>query len=177
MSTINEFNSSRWSLTLSNIPTTKSEVGKINPSVFENFVKTCTLPDYNLDIQESNFKNTIRKYPNSRYNNELSQITLEFFVDEDLDNYYAMRTWITELRKYNSMKNEDSLVDSSIKTIILTLKDNENRPRKYIKFHDCFLINLSALTLNYGSDSNVTFTCTFVYNDNTVEKADILTNN
>lgn len=165
MSQINTFNSENFGVVFSNIPIPTTSTTKIKPGVLNNYVRGVTLPDYNLEVTPSNFGRRQRSQPVSRINNELTQLTIDFAVDEDLDNYYALVNWIVEIRNGRPTKHDQYLHDSTIKSIIIIAKDNQKRDRQLFTFKDCMLVNISALTLRHGSSQEVEFSCTFTYYD------------
>jgi hypothetical protein len=177
MSLLNTFHSDSFKVVFSNIPQVSIDSEKIKMGVLNNYVKAVTLPDYTLEVVKSDFMDMSRLNPSSRYNNEFSQLTIEFKLDEDMENYFYLHKWINELRKGNATKNDTLLHESNIKSIQIILKDNQKRNRKIITFKECCLLSLGSLPLEFGSSQEILFTCTFDYYDFSIEKADVVANN
>lgn len=178
MSKINTFNTDNFSVIFSDIPIPENSVVRPNIRLFNNFVKTVTLPDYNLETLESTFGNIVRKNPISRINNDFTQLTIDFKVDEDLSNYMTFYTWIQELRKGKATKNSGGkLHKSNIAAIQIVVKDNEKIERYRLKFTECQIISLSSLVLQYGVDDEVIFSTTMNYHNFEIIKGTKTTNN
>jgi hypothetical protein len=177
MSLRNTFHSDNFQVIFSNIPQPIEDTEKIKIGVLNNYVKMVTLPDYNLETIKSDFFNMSRSNPSSRYNSELSQLTIEFKLDEDMDNYFCLHKWMNELRKGNPTKDNTLLHESNISSIQFILKDNQKRNRKIMTFKECVLISLGSLPLEFGTAQEVLFTTTFEYHDFIMEKSDVIANN
>ena len=177
MSVINTFNTDSFSVVFSNIPVPENEP-EVDVKLFNNFLKSVTLPDYNLEVQDSYFGNIVRKQPISRINNDLTQMTFDFKVDEDLQNYMACYTWIKELREGRATKHSlGKLHKSNIAAINVIVKDNEKREKYRLVFKECQIISLSALVLQYGINDEVIFSTTMNYHNFEIVKSSVVTNN
>ena len=178
MSKINTFNNDSFSVVFSNIPIPQTSVVQPSIRLFNNFVKGVTLPDYNLETLESTFGNITRKNPISRINNDLTQITIDFKVDEDFVNYMTFYLWIKELREGKYTKNSGgNLHQSNISAIQVIVKDNEKIERYRIRFTECQIISLSSIVLQYGVNDEVIFSCTFNYHNFEILKSTKNVNN
>jgi hypothetical protein len=163
MSAPNVFRSSKWKVSFSNIPTV-IDITEMN--LFDNYVRALTIPSYSIEVITSNFKNFVVNNPISRANDNPEQITIEFNVSEDAKNYYAFFTWQKTLRYGQNVSSTDNLIrHSTIKSIDVTLLDNEKNPKNRLSFSNAFLTNLGSLNLVMGSDSNVSFSTSFIYEE------------
>ena len=81
---------------MSNVPSI-STYRDIN-SMYENWVKSITLPDINLEYLMSDFKTYSQRSPISRVNNNLTPIIAEFKVNEDLTNYLNLVELMQQLK-------------------------------------------------------------------------------
>lgn len=174
---MNNFSSDKWELMFSNIPVPSTRTAALDVSLYNNFVRSVTLPDFNMETIDSNFKNTVRRSPISRFNDNLTQITIEFQVDEDMDNWHNLFQWMLELRKGEVVKGESYQHNSTIKNVAMIIKDNENRTRSTLYFNDCFIVNLSSLNLQYGSSEALTFSVTLNYEQMSLVKSTATANN
>lgn len=161
MTTINTYHNSKWKLTLSNIPTISKYRDLIG--MYENFIKSITIPDYNIEMLFSDFKHDRRRNPNSRYNDNLTPIILEFKLNEDLTNYINLVEFMQQLR-YGEI-DTNTLKESVIKSLNIIFLDNQRRDTYKIYFTNCFIESLSSLPLTMGEDSEITFTVTMTYDD------------
>lgn len=177
MSTINRLATDKFKVVFSNIPLPQSRTTPLNIGVMNNFVRSVTLPDYNIEIQKADFGNFSRPHPMTKINNELTQLQLEMIVDEDMENYYAIYEWMREIKSGRPTQGHTTLHESTISDIIIQLLDNEDREKSRLKFQGCILASLSSLTMTYGSSEQVVFTMTLTYSDFTLERSSNVTNN
>jgi len=178
MSTVNQANSDRFKAVFSNIPMPDTRTTRIDMEIFNNFVRSITLPDSSIELTQSEFMNIVRRYPISKYNNDLSQLTIEFFADEDLSNYKAFFDWMKLLR-YGCGNNADGRAssDTVIDVISVIMLDNQSRKTNTLTFDRCFLVSLSSLSLVFGSSEELQFSCTFAFDDfNIVSTTKVLNN-
>ena len=177
MSKINNANSDKFKMVFSNIPIPATRTRPPDLEVFNNYVKSVTLPDYSLETLESRFQGATVRYPSSQFNDNLSQITIEFFVDEDMENYKAFFDWIDQIRRGCNAKGESTLLDSNIKQMKVLVLDNENRRTNTLTFKDCWLLSMSALSLIFGSSEQLQFSCTFSFDVFEIESTTETLNN
>jgi len=148
-------------LTFSNVPTVSKYRDLIG--MYENFIKSITIPDYNVEMLFSDFKTTRRRNPISRFNDNLTPIMLEFKINEDLTNYINFVEFVQELRSGNV--DTETLKENVIKKLNVIFLDNQRRETYKIYFTNCFIESLSSLPLSMGDDSEITFTVTMTYDD------------
>lgn len=117
---------------------------------FEYFCKKIQFPGISLNptSQPTPFKN-IPLYGDKI---EYEQLSINFMIDEDMNNYFEIKNWLSDLgnnksyQQFKSLKDktgnyEDNAVFSEIS--LITLK-NSNNPNKTITFSRCFPISLSG---------------------------------
>lgn len=157
----NIFNNSKWKVVLSNIPTVTNYK---NMNVYNDYVRSCTIPDYNCPEDFINFMNTVVRVPIPRKNEELAQLQIEFKASEDLVNYVNLAEWMQSI-KYGQDLTTEYLIDSVVKNISVVILDNQRREKKIVYFTNCFLISLGSLPLVYGTDEEVPFLTTWSYEE------------
>jgi hypothetical protein len=135
-----------------------------NLGLYEYFVKSFNIPDLSVDMMNINFHSSTIRAPMSKENMDLSNLTIEFKCDENLDNYYNLYNWMQEL-KYGQNVPTKLIRENYIKKINLILLDNNRNKTKTYSFTNAFLINLSGLNLTMTSDNEVSFTTTFTYEE------------
>lgn len=177
MSKVNNANSEKFRVIFSNIPVPTTRKTKLDLEVFNNYVKSITLPDYSLEMAESKYLGATVRYPSSQYNDNLSQLTIEFFVDEDFENFKAFFDWIDQIRRGCATKGETDTLKSNIKMINVLVNDNENRKTNTLTFTNCWLISMSSLSLIFGSSEELQFSCTFVFDTLDITPTDQTLNN
>jgi surface protein len=134
-----------------------------NMAVYDNYVKSVTLPDYNLDLTDSTFRGQRILQPVSQKNMNLSPLTVTFRTDENQINYHNLWTWLISI-KYGQISG-DILRNENIKRIDCSLLDNQKRPIRNFYFTNCFLTSLSSLVLQSGTSEEVDFTANFSYEE------------
>jgi len=177
MSVVNNANSDKFKVVFSNMPFYSGRIDKPPMAVFDNYVKSLSMPDYNLEVVKSAFFGAQVNQPSSQANNDLTPLIIDFFVDEDVENYATFYEWMREVRCGKPTDGDNSLGESHINTIFLTYNDNENRSGPRFSFNNCYLINLSSLQLNFGNSEQLTYTCTFAYDTWDVVRPDTIRNN
>lgn len=161
MSTINTYHNSKWKLIFSNIPTIT--VNRDLNSIYENFIKSITIPDYNIENLFIDFKATRKRAPISRKNDNLTPIMLEFKLNEDLSNYLNLVEYMQQLR-YGKPTTE-FIKNNTINKLNVIFLDNQKREKTNIYFTNCFIESLSSLPLTMGDDTDITFTVTMTYDE------------
>ena len=157
---INTFHADKWKVNFSNIPsiTNFKQLG-----LYDNFVRSLSIPEYTLEMTTSHFKDEIRRYPTPKKNDNLNMLSIDFKVDENVENYHNLLTYMQAIR-YGKV-NTETLVRNTINTIEISMLDNQKRTKSKISFTEAFLVSLSALSLVMGSADEHTFTAQFVYEE------------
>lgn len=174
----NVFHSDRWQIAFSNIPT----LGSIRDlRLYDNFVKSVTFPDYNMEQIISNTMGFDIRHPMAgiKANTDLANIVIDFKVSEDMKNYANLFLWIQALRYGRSdiLKDEATFFRlNTIKSINLSILDNQKRPVVVWRFTEALLLSLSSLTLNMGASDELTFSCTFSYEEIQFDIKDVMGN-
>ena len=177
MSTINNSNSDKFEIIFSNIPQPKERTDKLNMEVFHNFTKSVTLPDLSIETSKTSFGNMVQTNVVQKYNENLGQLTIEFFVDEDFENYKTLFDWIHSIRSGCPTQGAFSVTDSKIDNVMIKMLDNQKRMTCMLSFTKCLLISLSSLNLAFGSSENLVFSAQFEFEDFTVKKTKKILNN
>lgn len=177
MSIVNQANTNNFKIVFSNIPVPSTRTSKLDMQVMNNYVRSVTLPDFSIELLESPFMNTVQRVPVSRYNSDLSPLTIEFKADEDLENYLAFFDWISELRCNNSTSESNPTYRQTIDIITVIMRDNENRNNAQLRFKDNLIINLSSLNLQFGVSEPMIFSVTLQFNTWEIVRTDATLNN
>ena len=92
-----------------------------------------------------------------------SDITIEFLITEDLEEWITLYNWMNDLRSFTEMVFDNSIVSEG-KLILLTNKSN---PNLILIFQDMFPIDISDLdlTLNTTDGEPVRGTANFKFSD------------
>jgi len=158
---INSFHSSKWKITISNIPT----ITKVRDlASYELFVKNFTFPGLNNDLMNVNFKGSQTHHSISKDNTDLPTFDISFKVNEDLTNFYNLHEYMLQMR-FGQNITKKFLHENIVKTINLQCLDNQRRVTKTFKFSNCYITNLSSLQLDMGIDNELTFSTTWKYEE------------
>jgi hypothetical protein len=159
----NLWHSDKWNVTFSNIP---SLTNVRDMRLFDNYVKSVTFPDYNMQEIFSDFLGFRIRHPDApKFNNELTQLTVEFKLSEDMKNYLYLFKFMKDLRYGDAESEEDFVRKANIKSININILDNQKRDIVVWSFTECFLVSLGSLPLVMGASDEVTFTCNFSYEE------------
>lgn len=166
MSTPNVAHGSKFQVYFSNIPGYKpSETNLDNMNLFDLYVKDVTFPGLTVDYVPTDFRNYHINHPSSKSNDDMREITITFKMSEGILNYYYLFNWMKGLREGKNLDTKEFFRENFIENIILIFLDNEKRPKwKYI-LENCFISDLSSVNFEYGSDEEISFTTSFIYED------------
>lgn len=159
----NVAHSDRWRITFSNIPGSFIKDMKY----YDNFVKSVTFPDYNVQEIRSDFMGYgIRHQVAPKVNENLSQIQIEFKLSEDMFNYLNLFFWMQQVR-YGQIdeSHDDFFRKYSVKRLNLEMMDNQKRVVTNIYFTEVFLLSLSSFALTQGSSDEMIFTTNWSYEE------------
>jgi len=162
----NVLHGDKWKITLSNIPTLDD---MSNMRYFDNYVKSCTIPAYTMGEIVSQLPDGWQvRHPlgGMRKNQDLGTLNITFKVSEDMYNYIIFFSWIQQLR-YGKINpdHHDYFRKYTVKNLIISMLDNQKRTVAELSFTNVFLTELGALDLTYGSTDELSFACTFTYEE------------
>jgi hypothetical protein len=134
--------------------------------LFDNYVKSVTLPNYDLAEIYSYYKNIVVRQPITRPNLDLPQLQITFRTTEDFQNYYKLMLWSMQIKYGQPDSSYSDLIRKyTIKAINLHLLDNEKRERCITTFSNAFMSSISSIGLEQGSDQEALFTSSFTYEE------------
>lgn len=147
--------SDKWKLSISNVPTVSNLT---DLSLYDNYVRAFSFPSLDLQLLDSNFRNTRVYHPISRNNTPLNIFRVTFKVSEGMVNYWNIWTWIKNLRAGEISTPNKTLYRSDwIENFRFTMLDNENRDCAIFDFKECFVINISELVFVNGRSDELEF--------------------
>jgi len=158
--------SDKWSLILSNFPGFHPSFSTLdNTQLFELYIKEVTFPNMSLELVKSDYRNFHINHQISKKNDNMSNIDITFKVSEGLLNYHIVREHIQNQREGVNADKEKWFRLNVIEELIINFLDNEKRPKSKMSFTNCFITDLSSLSLTQGQDNELTFTITIEYED------------
>lgn len=158
---LNTLHQSNWRIGFSNLPT----INQSDMYIYDNFVKSVTLPNYDLQEEKSYFQNGAIRHPVTKANVDLPQLQITFRTTEDFQNYYKLMLWSMQIKYGQPNILIDAIRNYTIKAINLYLLDNEKRDRCIVTFTNCFLSSISSIGLEHGSEAEALFTASFTYEE------------
>lgn len=157
-SDINTFHADLFKINFSNIPTISDPD---DLSLLENYVRSCNLPEYGMDIDNSEMLGYQIQHPVAwKSNINLGLLQIEFKLSENLRNYLYLFTWIRQVKTGQATGIVRKFYCNDLSIIFL---DNDKRPTGRFTYSNVFCIGLSALPLVFGTAEEVSFNATFSY--------------
>jgi hypothetical protein len=164
---INTFHSDKWRLSFVGIPT----VINVNDlSLFDNFAKTVTVPDFTIDMDRT-FEllgYQIQEPVAHKVNKDLPNLTVEFKLVENLQNYYLLWQWIRNIKYGINVPKNTHLKDYNC-SINLEMLNNMKKTIMTFKYTKCFCLSLSSLALTSGTGEEMTFSAEFSHEQILIE--------
>jgi hypothetical protein len=162
---INDFNSDRFEIVLSNIPF-PTNATRTDMESYNGYIVGVSIPGLtNSSVSSYGPMGVIRYNPMPKFNQDLGDVTLTFRLEEDFHNWLSLRKWMVELRRNRSVSGEMFLHSSTIKEISIRVKDNQVRNTSTLVIQDFLIKDLSGIDLSYTSSENVNFTITGEYRE------------
>ena len=171
---INTLHSDSFTVSFSNFPSLSATQDLV---IFDRFVKSIVIPDYSVSEMYSDFQAYRIRHPvGTKINENLSQIQIEFKVDESLSNYLAVYEYMRQIR-YGELdldaSDDDRIRKYVIKAIMLNILDNQKRLIARMRFTNAFITNLSSLPLTTGTAEELTFTIQCSYSELLYERVSV----
>ncbi len=173
---INFFSQDKFKLALSNVPTLKESTKDLQ-FLYENYLKSVAIPEYSLETIQSMYKGNVINHPISKKNDGLSDLTLEFKLDENFRNYFNLFEYMQEVRygdpnipaasqvRNSKDKSKYLLREYDVDSISILLLDNERITRKILRFDACMITSLGTIALQYGVSEEISFTVGIKYRE------------
>jgi SUMO ligase MMS21 Smc5/6 complex component len=168
MNTLNVSHAGKWRINFSNIPSVSNVT---DLKLYENFCKSISIPDQNLDIDEVYDHNIKRFSINAKPNTNLSDFQITFKITEDMLNYYNLLEYLLQLK--SGKVSTETLKENIINNISLTSLDNNKRKRGILSFKNCLIHSISSFSLEYGTAEENQFTTNWLYEHLIYEKVAI----
>lgn len=121
-------------------------------------VTVCDIPSINIPAPEAGSPGSTQYFPGSA--TEFDTLSIEFLVDENLENYQEIFNWITQQRymsKYNPRTDKEEKLVSDGAVIMLS---NNSVPNKVFSFKNLFPIAIGPLHFDTTVSEPTSVTCT-----------------
>ena len=163
---------SNFYITISNMP----GIDKMSTmKYYEEFVRSVSIPAYDLELYTSPLMGGDHIQPLSRQNNDLGELSITFKISEDYANYFFVMYYMMSLRYgVNNVfdakfPDRPRLKQNAINEVVVFILDNQKNIIAHVRFKRCFITNLSGLDFNYGSDEELEFSVSIKYTEITFD--------
>lgn len=130
----------------------------------------------NAGFDKSKFFGFEIHVPNSQVN-ENEDFTVEFIVDEYLNNYGLLRKWVDLYRSTedrldsNNVRGSEEIWDAQrawCDFVDIWVVNNMNWPTAIIRYEQVFCTGIGPISMNFASAEELKSTATFKYNKSTI---------
>jgi hypothetical protein len=135
---------------------------------FTYFVQAVNLPSLSLQSTTVNTPFSALSVPGNQIS--FGTLSLTFIVDEDMQSWYELYSWIFKLGnpkgfdKRGGLKDKDNLIDSVTSDATLFIKTNANNPNFKIEFYGAYPTELGDMQFSSVDNQEfITSTATFNY--------------
>lgn len=135
---------------------------------FTYFVQAVNLPSISLQSTTVNTPFSTLSVPGNQIS--FGTLSLTFIVDEDMQSWYELYSWIFKLGnpkgfdKRGGLKDKDNLIDSVTSDATLFIKTNANNPNFKIEFYGAYPTELGDMQFSSVDNQEfITSTATFNY--------------
>ena len=135
---------------------------------FTYFVQVVNLPSLSLQSTTINTPFSALSVPGNQIS--FGTLSLTFIVDEDMQSWYELYSWIFKLGnpkgfdKRGGLKDNDKLLDSVTSDATLFIKTNANNPNFKIDFYGAYPTELGDMQFSAVDNQDfITSTATFNY--------------
>lgn len=145
----NNLQSNGFSMTINRLPQTMFRVTE------------CDIPSINVPAPEAGSPGSTQYFPGSA--TEFDSLTIQFFVDENLENYQELFNWITQQRyasHYNPISDKEVKLVSDGSIVVM---NNSSTPNKVFSFKNLFPITLGALHFDTSTSEPQPVMCEAVF--------------
>lgn len=131
-----------------------------------------SIPQIVMGSMEVAFRGYKKQIPNKLIDAETKQLTLEYIIDEDWNNYRQLYLWMSSLiGNLNHMVEEEAttITASQYVPLRIYLLDNHKRRVMSFLFEDCWIQLFNELALDVNNPGQITHSFTFYYSQMKLE--------
>ena len=131
-----------------------------------------SIPQITMGSMEVAYKGYKKQIPNKLIDSETKQLTLEYLIDENWNNYRQLYLWMSSL-----IGNLNPIVEEEAKTITASqyiplhiyLLDNYKKRIMSFMFENCWVQTFNELALDVNNPNPITHSFTFYYDQMKLE--------
>lgn len=131
-----------------------------------------SIPQIQMGSMEVAYKGYKKQIPNKLVDSETKQLTLEYLIDENWDNYRQLYLWMSSLiGNLNPIVEEEATIITASQYIPLRiyLLDNFKKRTMSFLFENCWISVFNDLALDANSSNQITHSFTFFYDQMKLE--------
>ena len=130
-----------------------------------------TMPPLEIGSSNVSFKGYSIQVPTHVLNSETKEVTFEYIVDEDFENYAALYNWasgignIVDIGDENNSGNTQGIITKSMIPVRVWLLDSYKKVRREFLFEGAWIKQFNDLQLDYSQAEEVHHSFTMTYYD------------
>lgn len=131
-----------------------------------------SIPQIVMGSMEVAYKGYKKQIPNKLIDSETKQLTLEYLIDEDWNNYRQLYLWMSSLiGNLNPIVEEEATTITASQYIPLRiyLLDNYKKRVMSFLFENCWIQVFNELALDVNNPDHITHSFTFYYDQMKLE--------
>lgn len=131
-----------------------------------------SIPQMVMGSMEVAYKGYKKQIPNKLMDSETKQLTLEYMIDENWNNYRQLYLWMSSLiGNLNPIVEEEATIITASQYIPLRvyLLDNYKKRCMSFLFENCWISVFNELSLDVNSPNQITHSFTFFYDQMKLE--------
>ena len=128
-----------------------------------------SMPPLTIGSSSVSYKGYSVEVPTHVMNAETKEITCEYIVDEDFENYAALYAWasgignIVDIGDENNAVNTQGILLNSLIQCRVWLLDSYKKIRREFLFENCWIKQFNDLALDYSNANEVHHSITMTY--------------
>jgi len=125
-----------------------------------------SIPQMQMQGYEVAYKGYKKQIPSKLIDSETKQLTLEYIIDEDWNNYRQLYLWMSSLiGNVNPIVEEEAttITASQYVPLRIYLIDNFKKRTMSFLFENCWITTFSELALDVNNPGQITHSFTFYY--------------
>lgn len=128
-----------------------------------------TMPSLQIGSASVSIKGYSVDMPTHILNSETKEVTFEYIVDEDFENYVSLYSWASGVGNYVDLGDETDDANGEILQSVIPcrvwLLDSYKRVRREFLFNNAWIKTFNELALDYSQANEVHHSFTLTYSD------------
>lgn len=135
-----------------------------------------SMPPLQIGSSSVSYKGYSIEVPTHLMNADTKEITWEYIVDEDFENYSALYAWasgignIVDIGEENNNVMTQGILANSLIPCRVWLLDSYKKVRREFIFNNCWIKQFNELALDYSNANEIRHSVTMTYSDFKVQR-------